>query len=156
MARRSVTWIAPADFDRDAAKVFIITEMPADQGERWATLAMELIAKAGQKIPEGAEHAGMAGLASADPDLVILDADKMAALAVTRALQDPVLDALWECVQYRHDLKNPLQPIYDGVNSQIEEIRTRRALRMEVLKLHLNPSVAAELPSSVNRTPLKA
>ena len=144
--RRIATYVV-ADKNRDHGKTFRITEMPADQGERWATQALKLMAEAGKSIPNGALEAGMAGLAAAGVDV---EADTAAVgLAVAAALQDPSLDALWDCVQYIHDPAHPPQPLYVGENCQIEEIKTRRDLRMEVLKLHLNPSKGAESQSSV-------
>lgn len=111
---------------RDNGKTFVLTEMPSIQGERWATKALVLIAKAGAELPNGAEDAGMAGLAMAP----------LAALPVVQALQDPSLDAWWECVKYQHNPKHPLQPIFQGEACQIEEIATVNSLRMKVLEMH--------------------
>jgi hypothetical protein len=115
--------------ERDNGKTFVLTEMPSIQGERWATQALSLISKAGQKLPRGAEDAGMAGLA----------AIPMNALPVLQALQDPSLDSWWECVKYQHDPKHPLllQPIYPNEACQIEEIGTVNLLRMKVLEMHI-------------------
>ena len=129
---------------RDNDKTFIITEMPADQGERWATQVGYLIAQAGRQVPEGALDAGMAGLAAIGIDFQ--------EVAIARALQDPsVEEATWSCVQYMHDPKHAPQPIFSGDNCQIDEIKTRTALRMEVLKLHLNFSVGAEPQNSARK-----
>lgn len=113
--------------ERDNGKTFVLTEMPSIQGERWATQALSLIAKSGVKLPTGAEGAGMAGLAVV----------RLASLPALQALQDPSLDAWWECVKYQHMPKHPLQPIYQGEACQIEEIGTVNLLRMKVLEIHI-------------------
>lgn len=111
---------------RDHGKVFIVTEMPAVQAERWATQALSLIVAAGQTMPRGAEGAGMAGLAAAP----------LASLPVVKALQDSSLDAWWDCVRYQHDPRHPLQEIFRGEACQIEEIATVTFLRVKVLEMH--------------------
>jgi hypothetical protein len=90
----------------------------------------------------------MAGLAASGVDPMDV--------AIMKALQDPSLDELWDCVQYIHNPEHPPQPIYPGENCQIEEIRTRRALRMEVLKLHVGFFSGAESPNSAPTLPIKA
>lgn len=111
---------------RDHGKVFVITEMAAIPGERWATQALALIVAAGQSLPRGAEDAGMAGLA----------ATSLASLPVLQALQDSSLNAWWDCVKYQHAPKHPLQAIFPGEACQIEEISTVNLLRMTVLEMH--------------------
>lgn len=111
---------------RDHGKVFVVTEMPAIPGERWATQALALIIAAGQSMPSGAQEAGMAGLAAAP----------LASLPVVKALQDPSLDAWWDCVKYQHNPKHPLQEIFQGEACQIEEIATVSLLRVKVLEMH--------------------
>ncbi len=139
MARRRQT-IKITDEGRDKGKTFIITEMPADVGERWATQAMFLLARAGVTLPEGVKEAGMAGLAATGVDF--LD------IAQMRALQDPSLDEQWDYIEYQHAPQHPPQKILSGNDSQIEEIRTRGQLRQEVLRLHLNFSPAENLQKS--------
>lgn len=126
MARKTEIVIV-SEGGRDKGKNFVLTEMPAVQGERWATQALSLISKAGQKLPAGAEGAGMAGLAVVP----------MNALPVLQALQDPSLDAWWECVKYQHQPNHPLQTIFQGEACQIEEIGTVNLLRMKVLEMHI-------------------
>lgn len=113
--------------ERDNGKTFVLTEMPAIPGERWATQALSLMSRAGQQLPSGSEDAGMAGLAVVP----------MNALPALQALQDPSLDAWWECVKYQHAPKNPLQAIFQGDACQIEEISTVNLLRMKVLEMHI-------------------
>lgn len=143
MARKSETLTIPGTRSespgaRDNGKTFVLTEMSAIQGERWATQALSLLSNAGLSLPRGAEDAGMAGLAAAP----------LAALPALKALQDPSLDAWWECVKYQHMPKHPLQAIFPGEACQIEEIATVNLLRMKVLEMHIgffsqgNPSTS--------------
>lgn len=148
MARRKAVYTVPgkrsdAPGARDNGKTFIVIEMAADEGELWADQLLFLIAKSGREIPDGTAGAGMAGLAAAGVD--ILD------VLVLRALQDPSLESMWECIKYQHDPNHPLQPIFKGEQSQIEEISTRHALRMEVVRLHLNFSGGAEPQTSAKK-----
>lgn len=113
---------------RDHGKVFILTEMPATKAEPWATRALELLADAGTEVPAGTE--GMAGLAS-------VMSKGLAELKSLRALQDPSLDAWWDCVQYQHDPRQkPMFIIHDD-GCQIEDISTITFLRAKVLELHI-------------------
>ena len=113
--------------ERDNGKTFVLIEMPSVQGERWATQALSLLMKAGLSLPQGAEDAGMAGLAAAPLD----------GIPALKALQDQSLDAWWECVKYQHAPKHPLQAIFPGEACQIEEIATVGLLRMKVLEMHI-------------------
>ena len=125
MARKTET-VTITEQGRDKGKTFVLTEMSAIQGERWATQALSLIAKAGADLPRGAEDSGMAGLAAAP----------LTALPVLKSLQDTSLDAWWECVKYQHRPNHPLQPIFQNEACQIEEIATVNLLRMKVLEMH--------------------
>jgi len=125
---------------RDNGKVFILTEMPADQGERWCLEARVLMAEAlGQPAPSASAGEAEA-LASMGIDL--------RNLRVHRALLNSRLDDMWTYVQYQHKPGAPPQPIVSGENSSIEEQSTRLLLRVEALKLNLGFSGGAERPSS--------
>jgi hypothetical protein len=145
--RRQTTYTV-TDEGRDKGRTFIITEMSADAGERWATQAMYLLVQAGNDLPNGASEAGMAGLAATGIDPM--------EISIMKALQDTSLDSLWDCVKYQHNPEHAPQPIFSGDACQIEEIKTRRALRMEVLKIHLNPFVTAEGSNSAAKQPTKS
>ena len=136
------------DAGRDKGKTFQLTEMPADVGERWATQAMYLLAKAGVTIPEGVKESGMAGLAAVGIDFL--------SIAHLRALQDPSLDEQWEYIKYLHAPGHPPQELLTGEASQIEEIRTRSRLRQEVLKLHTDFFTADEPSTSESSHPSRA
>jgi hypothetical protein len=150
--RRTITYQVPGapstePGKRDNGKTFLITEMPADQAERWLTQIGYLIARA-KGIELDPDNQGLAAIMAVNPDL-----SKVGQL---RALQDPSVDAdTWSCVQYVHGPKIPPAPILSGADSQIEEVRTRALLRNEVLQLHSNfteesPSTSA--PSAAPKT----
>lgn len=116
---------------RDHGKVFVLTEMPATEAEPWATKAALLLAKAaGTELPDDAQ--GVAALASLDTKQL----PSLVKLKVAQALQDPSLDAWWNCVQYQHDPQQMPQKIIHGDGCQIEDISTISFLRAKVLELH--------------------
>jgi hypothetical protein len=117
------------DEGRDKGKVFVLTEMPADQAERWAIRALLALMNAGIELPDGAADAGMAGIAAAG--YKALGNLKFEVL-------EPLLDDMWGCVQYQHKPNQPLQSLMAGESSQIEEVSTRLQLRMAAFKLHTN------------------
>jgi hypothetical protein len=132
MARR-VERITIRDKNRDHGKVFVITEMPADQAEWWAARALLALTNAGAEISEDARNAGMAGLAAVGlQSLANLKAETV----------KPLMDEMFDCVQYEHNPSHPLQSIIAGENSQIEEVSTRVQLRRAVLELHVGFSLA--------------
>lgn len=137
MARRtkSITIEGGAE-NRDAGKTFLITEMPADQAERWATRALLQLAAAGVELPDGAIGSGLAGFAQASVQaLDKLDYDKLA----------PLLAEMMDCVRYQPLAQGvaPL-PLLEGAASQIEEVSTRITLRMAVLQIHVGFLPAAK------------
>ncbi len=146
MRRKHVVTIE--DAGRDKGKTFVISEMPADVGERWAIQAMYLLARAGVTVPDGVQDAGMAGLAATGVDFL--------SIAQLRALQDPSLDEQWDYVEYLHAPGHPPQKLQHGELSQIEEIRTRSRLRQEVLKLHTDFFTADESSKSESSPPSPA
>ena len=133
MARRTVTITiedAEDPENRDIGKTFVITEMPALVGERWAAQLLTLLAKSAVDVPDlPPPESGMSGLAA-------LSKAKIAAPLIS-ALQDPSLDAWLGCVQFQPKKAGlPLQKIAEGERCQIEEISTVSRLRFEVLDLH--------------------
>lgn len=126
---------------RDKGKTFILTEMPADQGERWALRALLALTNTGAAIPEEALGAGMAGLAAVG----------IQALGMLDSVQvQPLLDELWPvCVRIQPPNEKLMpQEILPGINSQIEEVKTRLEIYRALLKLHTGFSMPAELPTS--------
>lgn len=125
---------------RDKGKVFILTEMPSDQGERWALRALLALTNTGAAIPEEALGAGMAGLAAVG----------IQALGMLDSVQvQPLLDELWpSCVRIvPPNQKIMPQEIFPGVNSQIEEVKTRFEIYRALLRLHTGFSMPVELPT---------
>lgn len=127
MARHVKEFVVTAE-GRDKGKRFILTEMPADQGERWANRAALALTNTGAAIPEEALGAGWATLAAIG----------VQALGMLRAeTVQPLLDELWPaCVKYEHKPGQMPQEVVQGVNSPVEEIATRYAVYYELWKLH--------------------
>jgi len=115
--------------------------MPCDQGERWALRALLALTNTGAAIPEEALGAGMAGLAAVG----------VQALGMLDAVQvQPLLDELWPaCVRIvPPNVKLMPQEILPGVNSQIEEVKTRLEIYRALFILHTGFSMPAELQTS--------
>lgn len=113
--------------NRDKGKTFLITEMPADQGERWGIRAILALTKNGIRVPDDLETQGLAGLAT-------LSLATLGGMAYEDA--GPLLDEMMECVQIKEAaVTRKLFP------TDIEEIATRMLLRGEVLALHLGFSL---------------
>jgi hypothetical protein len=144
MPRRTQT-ITIEEEGRDKGKVFILTEMPATQGEKWAMQLMYLLTQTGVPLDAGLLSSGMSGLATAV---------STAGVALLRALQDSSLDAWRDCVRYQHEPNHPLQPInWDSAACQIEEIKTIGQLRMAVIELHTAFFSPESLSTSASRSP---
>jgi hypothetical protein len=125
---------------RDRGKTFMLREMPADQGERWAIRMLLALANGGAKLPDGVLEAGMAGLAVTMPALIAVGLRSLAGLRYEDVA--PLLDEMMGCVQYIPPGQLPAQGIMAGEYAQIEEIATRLQLRYEVLQLHVGFSLA--------------
>lgn len=132
MPRKTET-IVVSDSNRDSGKKFLLTEMPADQAERWAVRLLLAAAANGAQIPDGALEAGAAALPA-------LGLRVLAMVPEHAAL--PLLDEMMGCVKYQppNDKIAP-QAILSGENSQIEEVSTRFKLRLALLELHTGFSV---------------
>lgn len=124
---------------RDKGKVFLLTEMPADQAEAWAIRALLGLQRAGIEIPDDA----LAGSAASIAALGL-----KALFSLPWEDLQPLLDEMFSCVQYVHNPKHPAQEITPGIGSQIEEVATRLMLRVAIFELHLGFSVPGEAPTS--------
>lgn len=135
MTRRTID-VTISSAGRDEGKTFVLTEMPAEEGEYWATRAVELLEKAGA-LQEKPVNDGMAGLAEVAGT----------AINVARHLQDSSLDGMWKYVRFRP--KNHKAPAQDLRADHIEEWQTRLQLRAAFFRLHVgffspeNPSTSA-------------
>lgn len=139
MARRIASFTASAG--RDAGKVFRITEMPADQAERWAVKAFLAAAKGGITLPDSAAESGFAGIAQAG----------FAMLSnMSPELAFDLLDEMMACVQIQ---PNPAKPevVRGLVSDDIEEVITRLQLRKAVFDLHVDFSQAAATLTSASQ-----
>jgi len=138
MARRTQT-ITISKEGRDKGKVFVLTEMSADKSERWALRALFLLGSTGALLPDGAIDSGMAGIAAAG---------LQALFKIPFDLVEPLLDEMFECVQYQHNPGHPLQSLFKGDACQIDEVTTRLQLRTALLELHTGFSLAALHPTT--------
>lgn len=124
---------------RDKGKVFHLTEMPADQAEKWAMRALLGLQRNGIEIPDDALAGSAASIAALGlKALFNLPWEEL----------EPLLDEMFGCVQYVHNPKHPAQEIAPGVESQIEEVSTRLTLRLALFDLHLGFSAPAVAPTS--------
>lgn len=139
MARKTLR-VTVTDEGRDKGKTFVLTELPADQAERWFIRALLGLAQSGAEIsPET-----MAGGAAAFASLGI-----QALGGIAWPTLEPLLDEMLDCVQcVPPDPRYPAQSISPGINSQIEEVRTRFLLRVAVLELHIGFSLPGDTPTS--------
>lgn len=148
MRREKIITITTAG--RDQNKTFLLREMPADQGERWAIRALLALANGGAKLPDGVLDAGMAGLAVTMPALVAVGLRTLGGLKYSDI--EELMDEMMGCVQYIPPGNLPAQGLMSGVHSQIEEIGTRLQLRWEILQLHVDFSLAGGT-STTDTTP---
>lgn len=142
MARKTVTYTVE-DEGRDKGKSFLLTEMSAAKAEAWAIRALLALGSANVDIPADSMNDGMASLAA-------IGLKKLFALPFGAAA--PLLDELMECVQVVPDSRRP-QVKRGLVDSDIEEVRTRLQIKWEVLKLHLDLSLADALSNLREKTP---
>lgn len=155
MARLTKTITITAE-GRDKGKRFVITELDSCSGEKWAHRAMLALSRGGFELPPGLFEQGMAGFAAITPYLIVLG---FKALNAARWEElEPLLDEMMTCVKYQPPAISgqmiPAQDLMDGINGQIEEIKTRVELRKEVLMLHVSPfDLAAFQTSARGDTP---
>ena len=134
------------DEGRDHNKTFILTEWPASRAEAWAIRALLALGAANVEVPDGVLNDGMAGLAA-------IGLKKLFALPYSAA--GPLLDELMECVTVMPDARRP-QVKRALVEEDIEEIRTRLTLKWQVLKLHIDFTIAGGLSNLGGKTPAAA
>lgn len=133
MSRKTKTIVIESE-GRDKGKMFHITELPASQGEAWATRALFVMMNCGVEVPDDLLSAGLAGIAA----IGIKSLAK-----VPYELAKPLFDEMMECIAVVPDPKQPLvKRGYGGVGpmieDDIEEISTRLQLRKAVLELHID------------------
>lgn len=138
MPRKS-TRITITEEGRDQNKSFVLTELPADQAERWAIRAMLGLVQSGAEISPEIMQGGMASLAAMGVQ---------ALGGITWETLEPLLDEMFSCISYQHAPGAPLQNVFPGINSQIEEVATRFALRLAVWELHTGFFIPGASPTS--------
>lgn len=127
-----------ADEGRDKGKRFLLTEMPAYRGIKWADKCLLAMAAAGATLPNGALGSGVLGL---------LAAGVTSLSGLRYEVAEPLLDELMGCVQF---MPTPTLtfPLILGDGCQVEEVATFWTLRVEIFKLMTGFSLAANGPST--------
>ena len=120
-------------YARDVGKTFLITEMPASQGEAWAARAISAMARGGVDIPPEFLTGGWAVIAMVGMKAIF-----------TASFEDaqPLLDEMMGCVQ------SVQTAAPDGrrlIEEDIEEIATRLWIRDEVFRVHSGFSITERL-----------
>lgn len=125
--------------NRDKGRQYLLTEMPADQAEKWGMRALFLAAQSGADVVEGVRAGGLAGVATLGIQTLLG--------GLRFADAEPLLDEMFTCVQFCPDPAGrpgaPRSgPILPG---EIEEVSTRWRIRRELLELHLGFSIDEQL-----------
>jgi hypothetical protein len=124
--RKTASVVIDAD-NRDKGKRFLLTEMPAAHFERWVFQVVAKLAREGMNVPAGIRDMGAAAITYL-PFSWVDDA--------------ALVDQLLTCVQAWPE-GSPIART--RVTSDTEEWTTLTQLRMEVIALHVNFSLAAAL-----------
>lgn len=128
--------------NRDMGKVFVITEMPADQGERWANRLIFKILTAHARLSQDARESGMAGLSMMLPRSMAASVRWLAGLSYDHEVEALLVEQM-HCVTYNPPAPLPAQALLPGAASQVQEISTFWELRAKWLELHLGFLLAA-------------
>jgi hypothetical protein len=143
---------------RDDGKTYRITEMSAMRAEKWA-MRMAIALKGTQGyIPEDVARLGYIGVA-------IRGVNAILAADIDFLRVEPLLDEMMTCVEIVRDTKNVDRATGATIahkivtDDDIEEVRTRGWLRLEVLSLHAGFSIGdalSALISAVKRSELSS
>lgn len=125
--RKTLNVTIEADGGRDAGKVFVLTEMPAIQAEKWALKIFLALGHAGVSIPDNITEMGVGGL-------VYIGAQALRGLYWQDA--EPILDEMMQYFQIMPDPKKPTV-VRSLVDDDIEEISTFLYLRKKYLFLNI-------------------
>lgn len=123
--------------ERDNGKIFVLTEMDAYTGQRWATRALQALGSGGIHIDADSLKGGFAALAG------------IAFIGLLRANTDVIqglLDEMLMCAKYEHAHGQPLQEIKPGPKCCVEEIKTFYTLQRKLFELHTGFSLPASIP----------
>lgn len=122
---------------RDNGKTFVLTEMDAYSGQRWATKALQALGSGGIHIDADSLKGGFAALAG------------IAFIGLLRANTETIqglLDDMLACAKYEHDPRQPLQAIVPGNKCPVEEIKTFYTIQRKLFELHTGFSLPAATP----------
>lgn len=139
MAQRTVKVTVPLE-GRDYGKKFLITEMYAEHGEKWAMRALNGMAKAGVDLGAVTPLMGMVGLSQALASMSFLAVDAFARMPWD--ITEPLMDEMFQCIKPYTPDETMTRKMEKG---DIEEIATRFWLRGEVLTLHVGFSIPEKL-----------
>lgn len=120
--------------ERDNGKTFVLTEMDAYSGQRWATRALQALGSGGIHIDADSLKGGFAALAG------------IAFVGLLRANTDVIqglLDEMLTCAKYEHMPNQPLTAILPGPKCCVEEIKTFYTLQRALFTLHTGFSLPA-------------
>lgn len=127
MSRKTRTVVIGDNGARDAGKMFVITEMAAVPGEKWARRVGLSIAGA-FPLSDQMEDQGMGQLAFLGLKAMGL---------IPQDVAEPLFDELMTCVQFQPNPQDArVMLTWDVAGSQIEEISTILKLRAEALDIH--------------------
>ena len=126
MARKTLNYTIKEE-GRDKGKQFLITEMSALSAAKWACKVFLAVAASGVELPEGAEQAGLAGLAA-------IGVRMLAKLRWEDA--EPLFDEVMQCIQVVPDPSRP-HVVRSLIEEDIEEVQTHFILRKEIIGIHL-------------------
>lgn len=141
MARKTVTIEIDAN-NRDIGKAFLLTEMSANDAERWAIRAGFAL------MNSGADFSELTGT-DEDGEPLPLSFQAFAKMGLSALSKIPYESAeqliaeMMKCVKFIPDKNKPnvVRDIFDG---DIEEVSTLFTLKKEVWGLHVNFSQLAE------------
>jgi hypothetical protein len=122
---RKTAIVKIAEEGRDKGKIFVITEPPASQVERWALRALMALAKSGVELPENVKGAGIAGVAALG----------LKAIVGGVGVDDTewLMSQMMACVQLQPGPDpNVVRPL---IEDDIDEVATRFKLYFEVFNL---------------------
>jgi hypothetical protein len=132
MALKKRVVVMGPDAERDADKVFVIEEMPAEQAELWAGRAILALTRAGVDVPPDILRQGIVGITT-------LMIRSLAGIQSQEAIE--LAREMFTCVKYRPDANNP-DYTRAPQGTDIEEVKTRVLLRKEIIELHTGFSFA--------------
>lgn len=139
MARKVLPYTVSAP-GRDHGKVFVLTEMPATQAEKFAMRAFLAMSRSGMEIPDDVQGLGLAGLA-------MLGLNAIAGMQFGEA--EPLMDEMMACVKLQYDPKHP-EATRALIADDVEEVGTLLAIRKELLTLHTGFSFPAAKSTSAS------